>query len=88
MCHRHLAQGTKQTFDDPLEIDVPSANSGMDTTYVYKRGALRGPLVGVVPILLRYLVSFFIVLVTQLQLYHILWLDCLQSMYELHLQMS
>jgi len=49
-CRRHLAQGSKQTFDDRLEIDVPSASRGMDT--ICKRGVHRGLLVGVVPILL------------------------------------
>jgi len=76
----------KKTFDDRLEVDVPSASSGRDT--IYKHGVFRGPLFGVVPTLLRNLVSFFIVLVTQLQLCHILWLDSLQSMDELHLQIS
>ena len=32
-CRRHLTQGSKQTFDDRLEIDVPSASRGMDTIY-------------------------------------------------------
>jgi len=54
----------------------------------YKHRVFRKPLVGVVPILLQYLVNFFTALVTQLQLRHILWLDSLQSMDELHLQMS
>lgn len=85
-CHRQLAQGTKQTFDDRMEIDVPSASSCVDP--IYKHGVLRGQLIGVVPVLLRYLVSFITVLVTQLQLCHILWLDSVASMNEVHLQMS
>jgi len=69
-CRLHLARGSKKTFDDRLEIDVPSSSRGMDT--IYKSEELRGPLVGVVQILLQFLVSFFTVLVTQLQLCHIL----------------
>lgn len=47
----------------------------------------RGPLIGVVPILVWHLVSFFNVILTQLQLCHILCLRSLQSADELHVQL-
>jgi hypothetical protein len=82
-----LSSGTryKTNFYDRLEIDVLSASSYMDS--FYKQVVLREPLVGVVSVFLRYLVSFFTVLVTQLQLCHIFPLDSLQSMEDVKLEM-
>jgi hypothetical protein len=47
---------------------------------------LRGPSVGIVPILVRYRVSFSTVLISQLQLCLLHWLVSIQSMGDLHLQ--
>jgi hypothetical protein len=50
--------------DDRLETDVRSASSGMDA--IDRHEVLRGPPVEIVPILVRYRVSFSTALVPQL----------------------
>jgi hypothetical protein len=47
--------------DDHLETDVCSASSGMDS--IDHHEVLRGPSVGIVPILMQYYVSFSMALI-------------------------
>jgi hypothetical protein len=71
--------------DDRLETDVRSTSSGMDG--IDRHEVFRGPSVGIVPILVRYRVSFSMALVPQLQLWHLHWLVTVQSMGDLHSQL-
>jgi hypothetical protein len=70
--------------DDPLETDLRSASSGMDATD--RQEVLRGPSVGIVPILVQYRMSFSKALVPRLQLWHLHWLVSVQSVGDLHSQ--
>jgi hypothetical protein len=63
---------------------VRSASSGMDA--IDRHEVLRGPSVGIVPIVMRYRVSFSMALVPQLQLWHLHRLVSVQSVGDLHSQ--
>lgn len=58
--------------DDCLEIEVRSARSGVEP--IDFQHVLHGPSVLLVPIVIRYRVSFSSALFTQLQLWHLRWL--------------
>jgi hypothetical protein len=70
--------------DDHLETDVHSVSIGMNAVDCHE--VLRGPLVWIVPILVRYHVSFSTDVIPQLQLWHLHWLMSIQSVGDLHSQ--
>jgi hypothetical protein len=83
--HPQVAQGVKRSNhrwlvavhkigvqDDSLETEVRSARSGVEPIDLQQ--VLQGPSVLLVPIVLRYRMSFSSDLFTQLQLWHLHWL--------------
>jgi hypothetical protein len=67
--------------DDRLGTNVRFASSDMDA--IDREEVLRGPPVKIVPILIRYRVSFSTALVPQLQLCHLHWLVSVSNMLSL-----
>jgi len=67
-----------------LETDVPSTRSSRAP--IDRLEVIRGTSVGIPPILMRYRMSFFMYLVTQLQLWHLHLPMPVRSASDLHLQ--
>lgn len=57
---------------DRLETEVSFSSSGIDSTD--RHGALREPSAGIVPVLMRYCVSFSTAVFPQLRPWHLNWL--------------
>jgi hypothetical protein len=68
--------------DGCLETDVRYASSGMDA--IDRHEVLLVPSAGIVPIPVRYRVSFSTALVPQLQLWHLYWLVPVRLVGDLH----